>query len=115
RAMHSLDPGVERRLRLGDIAFVAGPRRGAGAQRHRALRKRAVYRVLLRRADAYPFIAESGANARGDHPLQVGVVELEIDPMQQLAAVSYLLDRREIASFVMDARQSIANALLGPV
>ena len=62
-----------------------------------------------------PFIAESGANACGDHRLQVSVAELKVDPMQQLAAVADLLDRRQIAVLVMHARQSIANELLGHV
>jgi hypothetical protein len=71
--------------------------------------------VLPGRADAQPLIAEPAANACGDHPLQVGIVQLKVDPMQQLAAVADLLERRQISVLVMHARQPVANELLGDV
>ncbi len=113
RAVHALHPGIECFLRLGDISFVPGSRRVARTPRHRAFRERAVDGVLPGCADAQPLIAESAANARGDHPLQVGIVQLEVHPMQQLAAVADLLERRQISVLVMHARQPVANELLG--
>ena len=70
-AVHALDPLVQRVLRLGDVALVG--RRDAGirrAQRHRALRERAVHGVLGRGAELDPLVAEAGLDAGGDHRLE---------------------------------------------
>ena len=69
-------------LRLGDVALVG--RRHARirrAQRHGALRERAVHGVLGGGAELDPLVAESGLDAGRDHRLQRAAARFVADPV----------------------------------
>ena len=89
-----MNPRVQLLLRLSDVALVAGlvPRIGL-AQRHRPLRERAVHRVLGRRTELDPFIAETGLDTARDHRVEDATVGLVADAVQQFAPRAHVLDR----------------------
>src|SRR5262249_567133 len=115
-AMHALHPRVERVLRLGDVALVwrSDPRIRL-AERHRPLGERTVDGVFGRGAEPDPLVAESGGDAGGDHRLEHIAARLVAHPLAELGALPHLLQRQQIAAFVVDARQAVANELLGDV
>ena len=51
----------------------------------------------------------------GDHRLEHPAAGLVADAMQQLAARAHLLQRRQIAAFVVHAGQAVADELLRDV
>ena len=116
RAMHPLDPGVEVVLRFRDVALVRRlDARIRRAERHGALRERAVDGVLGRGSQPDPLVAEAGRDAAGDHRLQHFAVGLVAHPVQQVSARPHLLQREQIATLMVDAGQAIADELLGNV
>ena len=102
-------------LRLGDVALVAVLARVGKAQRHRPLGEGAVEGVLARCAELDPLVAEAGLDAARDHVFEHLAAGFVADSMEQLAASAHVLNRRQVAAFVMHARQPVAHELLGDV
>ena len=114
--MHALHPRVQVVLRLGDVAPVG--RRHAGivhAERHGALRERAVHGVLGGGAELDPVVPEAGLDAGGDHRFQHVALRLVAHPVQQFAAGAHVLNRRQVAALVMHAGEAVACELLRDV
>ena len=59
-----------------------------------------------------PFVAEAGLDAAGDHRVQHLAAGFIADPVQQISARPHLLQRRQIAAFVMHAGHPVAHELL---
>jgi hypothetical protein len=115
-AMHALDPGVELLLRFGDVALVRRVDARIGrAERHGAFRERPVDSVLGSRAQADPLVAEAAHDAARDHRFQHPSTGLVANAVQQVSARAYLLKRRQIAAFVVDAGDAVTHELLGNV
>jgi hypothetical protein len=67
--------------------------------------------VLARRAELDPLVSEAGLDAAPDHGVEDLAAGLVADPVQKIAARAHVLDRRQVASLVMDARQSVSHEL----
>src|SRR5688572_9544600 len=114
--MDLLDPRVELVLRLRDVALVG--RLDAGvrdAQRHRALGERPVDRVLRRRAELDPLVADAAHDAALDHRIEHAAAGRVAHAMMQIRARADFLDGGEVATLVMDAGQPVARELLRDV
>ena len=85
------------------------------AQRHGALGERSIGDVLRGSAEADPLVSEAAADPVLDHGLQNIPAGFEAHPVQQFAASPHLLERKQIAAFVVDAGQAITNELFGDV
>src|SRR6185295_11141571 len=111
--MHTFHPGVQVVLRRGDIALIRRLNSGIRfAESHRPFGKRSVDRVLGCGAESNPFISKPSGDTAGDHRLEHVAGHFKADAMQQLAARPYLLERAQIAAFVMDTRESVTHELL---
>ncbi len=115
-AMHALDPGVEFVLRLGDVALVGRRDAGVGrAERHGAFGERSVDGVLGGGPEANPLVAETGHDAAVDHRFEHFAGGLVADAVQEFSARPHLLQGRQVAAFVVHARDAITDELLGNV
>src|SRR5213593_4442881 len=115
-AMYALDPRVQLVLGLGDVAFVRRRHPGIGnAERHSALGKRAIDSVLRGCAQPDPLVAEPRRDSACDHCFENAAVHLVADTVQQIAARTHLLQRKQVAALVVDARQAVADELLRDV
>src|SRR5438034_8266262 len=115
-AMHALSPRVQLVLGLGDVAFVWRRHAGIGnAECHSALGKRAIDSVLRGCAQPDPLVAESRRDAACDHRFENTAVDLVADPMQQIAARSYLLQCKQVATLMVHTGQAVADELLRDV
>ena len=115
-AMHALDPGVQRFLRLGDVAFVGRCHiRIRKAERHRPLGERSVDGVFRGGAELDPVVAETTLDAGADHGLERAAVDLIADAVPEIAAGADILHRRQVAALMMHAGQTVARELFRDV
>jgi hypothetical protein len=71
--------------------------------------------VLGRRAELDPLITEAAPDPVRDHRIQHSASRLVAHAVPELAAGADVLDRRQVATFVVDTRQAVAHELLRDV
>ena len=69
--------------------------------------------MLRRGAEADPLVAEAGFDAQIDHRIQHFVLALIADAMEKIAARTHLLQRHQVAAFMVHGGKAIFDELLG--
>ena len=111
--MHTFHPRVQVVLRGRDIALISRLNtRIRFAESHRPFRKRSVDSVFGRGPQPNPFISETSCDTARDHRLQQVAGNFKADAVQQFTACAHLLQRAQIAAFVMHTCESVADELL---
>ena len=85
------------------------------AQRHRPFGERTVDGVFRRGAEPDPLVAKAGLDTAGDHRVEHLAGGFVAHAVKQFAARPHLLQRRQIAAFVVHAGQAVADELFRDV
>src|SRR5262245_8917174 len=68
-----------------------------------------------RGAELDPLVAEAGLDPAGDHRVENSTAHFIADAVPEITTHAHVLDGRQVATLVMNARQAIADELLGDV
>src|SRR5262245_25095354 len=111
--MRTFHPDIQVVLRRCDIALIRGLNAGIRfAESHGPFGKGSVDRVLGCGAEPNPFISETSCDTARDHRLKHVPRNFKANTVQQFAACAHVLQRAEIAAFMMHTCESVTDELL---
>src|SRR5688572_9811091 len=71
--------------------------------------------MFRRRTELDPLVAEAGLDPAGDLRIEDAAAHFITDAVPQLAARTHVLDRRQVPTLVVNARQPVTGELFGDV